>query len=145
MMCWLRAACVCTLAILLSACVQKSARVSLAEPPRAADSFIATIETMKHSVAPVICLDGDGPKATIQDLEGTAFFISRTGDFLTAAHVIDGVRDHAHACLVTAIYLPPDRWDPESSEELFAWYPFAAADCVVDRGLDVARCKPLTD
>ena len=145
MMCWLRAACVCTLAILPSACVQNPARASLAEPLRAADSFIATVEAMKHSVAPVVCLDGDGPKSTIQDLEGTAFFISGAGDFLTAAHVIDGVQNHAHSCPVTAIYLPPDHWDPESSEELLAWYPFAVANCVVERGLDVARCNPLAD
>jgi hypothetical protein len=142
---WLRAASVFAVAFLLSACAQKSPRASLAEPLRATDSFIPTIEAMKHSVAPVICLDGDGPKATIQDLEGTAFFISRSGDFLTAAHVIDGVQDHAHLCSVTAIYLPPDHWDPESSQELFAWYPFAAADCVMERALDVAKCKPLID
>jgi len=144
-MCWLRAACVSTLAILLSACVQKSARASLVEPLRAADSFIATIEAMKHSVAPVVCLGGDGPQATIQDVEGTAFFISEAGEFLTAAHVIDGVQGHAHACTVTAIYLPADRWEPERPEEVFTWYPFVAGDCALHRDLDVAKCKLLVD
>ena len=96
-------------------------------------------------MAPVVCLNGDGPQATIQDLEGTAFFISEAGEFLTAAHVIDGVQDHAHACPVIAIYLPPDRWEPERPEEIFTWYPVATGDCEVHRDLDVAKCKSLVD
>lgn len=144
-MCWPRAACVSMLAILLSHCAQRSVKPSLAEPLRAADSFIPTIEAMKHSVAPVVCLSGDGPQATVQDVEGTAFFISRSGEFLTAAHVIDGVQNHAHSCPVTAIYLPPDRWEPELPEEVFTWYPFAAGDCVFHRDLDVAKCKSVVD
>ena len=142
---WSHAACVLALAMLLSACAQKSVTAYRAEPPRTADPFILTIERMKHSVVPVICLDGDGPQATVQDLEGTAFFISSTGDFLTAAHVIDGIQSHAHSCSVTAVYLPPDEWKPQRTQETFAWYPFAVADCVVHRDLDVAKCKPFTD
>jgi len=142
---WLHTACVFALGMLLSACAQKSVKAYLAEPPRTADPFILTIESMKHSVVPVICLDGDGPKVTVQDLEGTAFFISSTGDFLTAAHVIDGIQSHAHSCAVTAIYIPSDEWEPQRPQETFAWYPFAVADCVVHRDLDVAKCKPFTD
>jgi hypothetical protein len=142
---WPGAARLCALTILLSGCALKPVELVLAEPPRPADPFIATIEAMKHSVAPVICLDGDGPQAGILDLEGTAFFISRSGDFLTAAHVIDGIRDHTHSCPVAAIYLPSDHWDPQLQQETLAWYPFLVADCEFHRDVDVAKCKPLVD
>jgi len=142
---WPGAARAGALAILLSGCALKPVDLAVTDPPRPQDPFIATIETMKHSVAPVICLDGDGPHASIQDIEGTAFFISRPGDFLTAAHVIDGIKDHSHSCLVVAIYLPPARWDPELPQEVFEWYPFTVADCEFHRDVDVAKCKPLTD
>ena len=133
--------------LVLSGC---AARVPLSQTvpairPAIVDPFVPTIESMKHSVAPVICMDRDGPQSTVQHLEGTAFFISQAGDFLTAAHVIDGIRTHTHPCPVIAIYLPPDHWKPEVPEEVFEWYPFSAAACTFHRDLDVAKCKPGTD
>ena len=141
----LGAACVCTLVILLSACMQKSVKAGLPDPPREPDPFISTIESMKHSVAPVVCMGGDGPQANIQELEGSAFFLSRTGEFLTAAHVLDEMKTHAHSCLITAIYLPSGGWRADTPEETVHWFPFRASDCFIERGLDVAKCSPLDD
>jgi S1-C subfamily serine protease len=144
MTCWPRV-CVGALGILLSACARKSISPSLAKPLRTADAFISTIETMKHSVAPVICMNGDGPQAAVQHVEGTAFFISRTGDFLTAAHVIDEMQAHHHPCPVTAIYLPSARWRADTPDETVRWFPFHTSECVIQSAQDLARCSPVDD
>jgi S1-C subfamily serine protease len=123
---------------MLSACAHQSPHS--VEALRRADVFIPTIETMKHSVAPVVCLDQDGPKADIQDREGTAFFISPSGEFLTAAHVLDDIKTHNHPCPVTAIYLPTASWRPDTPEETVHWFPFHTASCVIERAQDVAKC-----
>src|ERR1041384_2864627 len=109
-------------AVLLSACAHQSLHSVKPLPP--ADVFIPTIETMKHSVAPVVCLDQDGPTANIREREGTAFFISPSGEFLTAAHVLDEIKTHNHPCPVIAIYLPTASWRPEMPEETVQWFPF---------------------
>jgi hypothetical protein len=50
--------------------------------------------------------DGDGPKATIQDLKAPLSSFPEPA-ISSLPHVIDGVQDHAHSCPVTAIYLRP--------------------------------------
>lgn len=105
------------------------------------DPFIPTIETLKHSVAPIVCLERRGPRTLISDIKGSAFFISRAGEFLTAAHVIDELRHPTgRACPVVAIYLPSGGWKPEVVEEDFQWFAFTIADCDENRSLDLARC-----
>ena len=50
------------------------------------DAFVATIESMKSSVAPIVCkMDSIGQIEVL----GTAVFLDQAGRFLTAAHVID--------------------------------------------------------
>jgi len=142
---WPRAVCVGALGFLLSACAQKSLSFSLASPLRMADAFIPTIEGMKHSVAPVICMSGDGPEAAVEHVEGTAFFVSRRGDFLTAGHVINGIETHKHPCPVTAIYLPSARWRADAPEETLRWFPFHTSDCVIQSAQDLAKCSPVAD
>jgi len=100
---------------------------------------------MKHSVAPVVCLDQDGPTANIREREGTAFFISPSGEFLTAAHVLDEIKTHNHPCPVIAIYLPTASWRPEMPEETVQWFPFHTAACVIERAQDVAKCPLVED
>ena len=111
-----------------------------------ADPFIPTIEALKHSVAPIVCLERRGSQTVISDIKGSAFFISRAGEFLTAAHVIDELRHLAgRACPIVAIYLPSGGWKPEVAEEDFQWFAFAIADCDENGYLDLARCATSVD
>ena len=107
----------------------------------ARDPFIATIEALKHSVAPIVCLERRGSQTVISDIKGSAFFISRAGEFLTAGHVIEELRHPTgRACPDVAIYLPSGGWKPEVAEEDFQWFLFTIADCDENRHLDLARC-----
>lgn len=108
------------------------------------DPFIAVIETMKHSVAPIACLETHGAETRIVDIHGSAFFISKRGEFVTAAHVIDLLKGE-HPCSIPAIFLPAKSWQPERREEDFVWFPFKIADCAMKEDLDAAKCAPLSD
>ena len=108
------------------------------------DPFIDAIETMKHSVAPLLCVATDSAKSTLLSRRGTAFFVSAAGEFLTAGHVILDMQKGDSPCPVPAIVLPVERWQPGVSDEPVAWFSFKIANCAIDRERDVAAC-PLTD
>ena len=112
-------------------------------PAPAADRFIETIETMKHSVAPLVCLAVNDDRAKILKRPGSAFFISDAGEFLTAAHVILSMQ--TAECPVSALMIPVENWRPEIRDEDLVWFLFRSADCRIDRRLDVARCRSMDD
>lgn len=104
------------------------------------DPFITTIEKVKLSVVPVACAtwpDGEN-SLSIKEIEGTGFFVSYEGDFITAAHVI---KDHfkwnkkgePNANCFPVIYVPAPTW------QTFKWFKFAS--CITDDVIDIAVCK----
>jgi hypothetical protein len=113
--------------------------------PASADPFIATIAAMKHSVAPVACLETKEGETKIAEIRGSGFFISARGEFVTAGHVIEGMDGSGGPCPITAIFLPATRWQPEVPEEDFIWFPFKIQDCTINREIDAAKCNPLSD
>jgi len=104
-----------------------------------ADPFIATVEAMKRSIARLVCLPETGGATPAP--RGSAFFISAAGEFLTAAHVIEDMRQGQRPCPVAAIMIPVDeQWHPEAPDETQVWFPFAPSGCALEPDLDVARC-----
>src|SRR5438128_2213368 len=82
------------------------------------ETFILTIERVKHSVVPILCgrLDEKG-NFSVQLIDGTGFFIDREGHFLTAAHVINdlmGVSPLRPIACVSAIYVPANGWQRDA-------------------------------
>jgi len=116
-----------------------------ARPISAIDPFVAAVETMKHSVAPLVCVSGNSAEAKLLDRRGTAFFLSAKGVFLTAAHVIQEMQKDDPACPVSAVVLPAERWQPEVLNEPVGWFSFKIVDCVIEQDLDVAKCALTTD
>jgi S1-C subfamily serine protease len=110
-----------------------------------ADPFIGAIENMKRSVAPLVCLDANGAHAKMLERAGTAFFVSGTGDFLTAAHVIVDMQNSQRQCSTPAITIPPENWRPDVRQEPLNWFPFKFSDCRIDLDLDVAACRLIDD
>ena len=109
------------------------------------DPFIATIAAMKHSVAPVVCVEVKEGNARFLEVEGSALFISQGGEFVTAAHVLQWMASNPSACPTTAIFLPATGWQPEKPDEVLFWFPFNVQDCAIDAPVDVAKCKPVHD
>lgn len=107
------------------------------------DPFIAAIETMKRSIAPLVCLSVKGE--SILARLGTGFFVASTGEFLTAAHVLADMQKSDRPCPLSAITLPLAGWQPGAADEPTAWIPFKIGECVIDTLLDVAKCRALID
>jgi len=104
------------------------------------DPFIQTIEKVKLSIVPVAC--GTWPNSkdevSINEIEGTGFFINYEGDFVAAAHVI---KDHfkwnklgqPDPNCYPVIYVPAPTWESRR------WFQFQL--CTLDEIIDVAVCK----
>jgi hypothetical protein len=105
-----------------------------------ADPFVGAIETMKHSVASLDCLEGSGTEAKIVERPGSAFLISEAGDFVTAAHVILAIEKGDYPCPTSAILFPAGDWSPENYTEQMRSFPFKTSDCRADTALDIAVC-----
>ena len=112
---------------------------------QAQDPFIGAIETMKRSIAPLVCLSVKGEESTVLDRLGSAFFVSTEGEFVTAAHVIAEMQKSDRACPVSAITLPLEGWQPGVPNEPTAWLAFKIGDCAIDTLLDVAKCRAMID
>lgn len=79
------------------------------------DEFHRTIQTVKRSIAAVACLQKESDRnVSIASIEGTGFFISRDGVFLTAGHIAHGLYlgspPRQKACEIPAVYVPKKRW-----------------------------------
>ena len=116
-----------------------------AAPANGVDPFIAAIETLKHSVGSMDCLAVNGAEAKLLKRIGSAFLISESGDFLTAAHVVMDMQKGNDSCPTPAITLPTGDWHPEAPTENMLWFPFKTEDCSVDNAVDVAQCRPSGD
>lgn len=111
------------------------------------DPFIATISLLKRSVAPVVCLqENPGLPPTLISVEGSAFFLSQEGSFLTAGHVVKNFvpgQPRRTPCPIKAIYVPVRGWQPGSA--VLRLHAFRFADCIVNDELDLGLCKTLDD
>jgi S1-C subfamily serine protease len=104
------------------------------------DPFIATISKAKLSVIPVACSSwpDDKTQVTTKEIEGTGFFVSYDGHFVTAAHVIkkhfkwNPAGEPDKACF-PIIYIPNPTWATGR------WFRFGS--CIADDTIDVAVCK----
>ena len=126
--------------------------IAIARPVRQAgtvpsNSFVTAINNMKRSIAPVLCFDNvsNGP-ISLRAVDGTAFFLSTDGLFLTPAHVI---RDFLPggglaSCSFAAVAFEPNKWSGGTTLTL-KFSKFAAADCVLDETLDLAACQTKDD
>lgn len=111
------------------------------------DEFHRTIQTVKRSIAAVACLRKESDRnVSIASIEGTGFFISRDGVFLTAGHIAHGLYlgspPRQKACEIPAIYVPKKRWGKakETNVEIeLRW--FKIDRCVYDDNLNLAKCK----
>ncbi len=129
----------------LVGCVRILVSTSTAQNgPAAATSnpFIAAIATIKRSVGSIDCLAVSGTDAKVLKRMGSAFLTSEEADFLTAAHIVIAMQNHANPCLTPAITLAVSDWRPDAPTEQMLWFPFKTADCRVDRSTDVAKCRP---
>lgn len=109
-----------------------------------ADDFSpSAIQTVKHSVAPIECVrPPQQVPDTSEGASGTAFFVSKTGAFVTADHVIQRMQSLGARCK-PALLLPDGGWKNENAGAgERAIYPFDPATCDEDRADDVAVCLP---
>lgn len=118
---------------------------ALTVAPCHADSFLTAIKNVKGSISPVVCLrpPQSGQKLYDKTIDGSAFFISQHGDFLTAAHVVaDFTENHPLAGC------PANLWfEIAEADGIITVQPlqFSPADCVTDQVADIARCKTVLD
>jgi S1-C subfamily serine protease len=126
------------LAVFTTLCSTGKSQVTAAA---SVDPFIKAIEAMKRSVAMVSCVAVSNADPKLLTRRGSAFFISAAGEFLTAGHVILDLSKGQPPCPVPALVLPLERWQPDVPNEPLAWFPFKAATCAIDAGLDIAECS----
>ncbi len=111
----------------------------LGAPPQQ-DPFVTAIQKMKHSLGSIVCIQVQGTESTILDYTGSAFFVSRAGGFVTAAHVVDSLRQAGHPCPQASILVPQGDWRPDARKETLRTFDFEIANCRIDAELDIARC-----
>lgn len=109
------------------------------------DPFITAIEAIKHSIASMDCLAINGAEAKPLKRIGSAFLVSDSGDFLTAAHVVMEMHNGIDPCPTSAITLALGSWRPEMSAEQMLWFPFEPKNCRIERNLDIALCRLSAD
>ena len=99
---------------------------------------------MKRSVIPVACIGISGTTAETLSVEGTGFFVSADGTFITANHVIDSMLNPKRTapCPHTAFYLPKTGgWSAEQATFRSDYYLFHISECKRDADIDIARCR----
>ncbi|HEY3779260.1 MAG TPA: serine protease [Rhizomicrobium sp.] len=131
--------------------------------------FIAAAGSIQRSIAPVMCLremqpqlqpmpqqqippqrqSGGAPlgiaSPQLQPLvAGTAFFLTRRGDFVTAASVIANFLPQGAfaGCTIMVWFAGPVDAAGNFSSQSF---PVALNDCILDLSIDVARCRTVGD
>lgn len=116
----------------LTAAPESAAGRQVAEGTRAADPFPNEIARINRSIAPVICRTRT-PEKPVERIVGTAFFVSASGEFVTAEHVIESAGD-----CQKAVYLPVNGWNPDPDAEI-RLYNFT--QCLRDASADIAVCR----
>lgn len=106
------------------------------------DPFVGTIEKIKSSVIPIVCLSGTvADHMKLDRVEGSAFFVSDSGSFLTAGHVIRSILDQPETCPVPALYIPIDTWHQGASTPV-RWFRFPPRACSLsNQNIDLAVCS----
>jgi hypothetical protein len=130
-------------------------------------AFISAIRSMQHSVAPIMCMrpvqpqlqpappqqisppsqSGAPPSQAVSPqlqpvLVGTAFFLTRRGDFVTAASVLGNFLEPGPFAGCTMMIWFTSPVDPAGNFSSQA-FSVALQDCIVDAAIDVARCRTI--
>jgi len=108
-------------------------------------SFVAAIESIKHSVGAMDCLAVGEAEAKLLKRVGSAFLISDSGDFMTAAHVLMDMQNSGDPCPTPAITFALGDWRAEAPAEDMVWFPFEIGECRRESILDIALCRPTAD
>jgi S1-C subfamily serine protease len=112
--------------------------------PATKNKWIETVKRIKHSIVPVACgyVDERG-KWNVADIEGSGFFVDRSGRFVTAKHVLDGLDAFAktkHHC-IPAIYIPDGGWGNTDVTKTIPLEYFNIAECRRVASADLAVCQ----
>jgi V8-like Glu-specific endopeptidase len=130
--------------ILFSALGLSGCGAATPQPPTT-DPFITVITRMRHAVAPTVCFKAQlsaSRQAEFIGATGTAFFVSKEGHFLTAAHVLDEMVPEK--CPAAALYVAVGEW-PDTQTIGIQWFSFPLQACVTDQTIDVALCRTSRD
>jgi hypothetical protein len=103
-----------------------------------ADPFIAAVAVMKRSIATIVCVKPHSPNERFAPfIDGTAFFTTRSGEFLTAAHVL---RDFATGGRLQGC--PMGVWISQglTGPGHVGFEMLPVQRCVSDDIIDIARC-----
>lgn len=103
----------------------------------------AAIERVKKGIAPIVCIatDSETRRPTVRRILGSAFFVSASGAFLTANHVLDASTSVPGGC-ERAIYVPMGGWTRGTNQQV-RFLRFIS--CRTDVELDIAHCHTETD
>jgi S1-C subfamily serine protease len=115
----------------------------VSQPPTK-NKWIETVKRIKHSIVPVACgyVDERG-KWIVADIEGSGFFVDRSGRFVTAKHVLDGLDAFAkakHHC-TPAIYIPDGGWGNTDVTKSIPLEYFNFGECHRVASADLAVCQ----
>jgi V8-like Glu-specific endopeptidase len=103
-----------------------------------ADPFIAAIASMKRSIVPVICVKPHAANERFTPIvDGTGFFTTRSGEFLTAAHV---VRDFSSGGSLQGCAMGVWFTSGSDAPGRIQFQMFPMRRCALDNDADIARC-----
>jgi hypothetical protein len=112
-----------------------------------ASDFVSTIDKLKTSIAPVVCMKVENQQVTgIRAIDGTGIFVDGNGTFLTAGHVVNDFLPSGTLsdCSAPAVYMPSEgKWHAPPLP--VTWYKFAPTACFLDKANDIAECKTVQD
>lgn len=106
------------------------------------------IRRMKQSLAQVCVVFSVNGKETSEKM-GSAFYLDRSGRFLTADHVIADTKNAVERALrkqtpaVAVIFAPVGSWDDPHQKH--TWFRFDVDQCIRDERLDLATCHALAN
>jgi len=110
-------------------------------PPKS--PWVETIKRIQHSIVPVVCAHNDEKGAVVVDeIEGTGFFVDRSGRFVTASHVLDGLDAFVakgHKC-GSGIYVPDKGWGQFTKTIAFQSFAFVQCRRIVSTDIAVCQC-----
>jgi S1-C subfamily serine protease len=73
---------------------------------------------------------------------GTAFFVDKYGDFVTAKHVIETINGYGASRCQPAIFVPVGGWENDNPPTIESYFTFNSTACLYDREYDIAVCRP---